>query len=104
MKKIWNTWKEKWGVETDSRMLWLFLVFAITGSTTVFVRKGLFKFLGIDIEHAVLAFVVKILAIYLVYQILLFVIGTLMGEHQFVKWFLKKMNKRLIPRQKLNGK
>ncbi len=97
MKKIWDSWKLKWGVKTDKRMLWIFVIFAITGSSTVFVRKGLFNWMGIDIQNALLGFVVKILAIYIVYQFLLFAIGSIMGEHKFVKWFILKMNSRLIP-------
>lgn len=85
-------------------MLWIFLVFAITGSTTVIVRKWLFNTLGIEFSNAILGFIIKILAIYIVYQILLFVIGTIMGEHKFVKWFILKMNKRLIPSSKNNGR
>ena len=95
--KIWETWKTKWNVETDRRMLWIFFIFAVTGSTTVVVRKYLFKIFNIDISNPVLAFVVKLLAIYLVYQLLLFTIGSILGEHKFVRWFLWKMNKRLIP-------
>jgi len=100
MKKIWNTWKRKWNVETDARMIWIFVIFAITGSTTVVVRKLLFNSLGIEIENAVLFVVVKILVIYLIYQCLLFVIGSILGEYRFVKWFLWKMNQRLIPGKK----
>lgn len=96
MKKIWEAWKKKWSVETDRRMAWIFLVFAITGSSTVFVRKYLFQVLGIDIQNTTLAFIVKMVAIYVVYQFMLFIVGTVMGEGQFVRWFLAKMNKRLI--------
>jgi len=78
--KIWNAWKKKWNVETDKRMAWIFLVFAITGSSTVYVRKYLYGLLGIDIQNPILSVVVKILAIYIVYQILLFLVGTIMGE------------------------
>lgn len=99
MKKIWNIWKEKWGVQTDKRMAWIFIIFAITGSTTVVVRKFLFKVLGIEIENAAISFFVKFIAIYLVYQVLLFTIGSLLGEHKFVKWFLVKMNARLVNRK-----
>lgn len=101
MKRIWTTWKKKWGVKTDKRMAWIFIVFAITGSSTVVVRKFLFNLLGIQIENAAVAFVVKFVAIYVVYQIMLFTVGTLMGEHRFVKWFLIKMNSSLI-RRKIN--
>ena len=96
MIRIWNIWKEKWGVETDRRMAWIFLVFAITGSSTVVVRKYLFSVLGIDIQNAVVAFIVKFIAIYIVYQFMLLIVGTIMGEHKFVKWFLIKMNARLV--------
>ena len=96
MKRIWNIWKEKWGVKTDKRMTWIFIVFAITGSSTVYVRKFLFSILGIDIQNPTVAFIVKFVAIYFVYQVMLYVVGTLMGEHKFVKWFLIKMNSRLI--------
>lgn len=99
MKRIWQIWKEKWGVKTDLRMSWIFVIFAITGSSTVVVRKFLFIMLGINIENAIFSFLVKFVAIYFVYQVMLFTIGSIMGEHKFVKWFLIKMNLRLINRK-----
>jgi len=96
LKRIWNIWKEKWGVQTDKRMTWIFIIFAITGSSTVVVRKFIFDALGIEIENAAIAFFVKFIAIYIVYQILLFSIGSLLGEHKFVKWFIIKMNSRMV--------
>jgi Family of unknown function (DUF6787) len=94
--KYWEILKVKWGVETDRRMGLIFFVFAVTGSATLFVRKFLYKSLNIDIQTAWLAVVVKILAIYLIYQLLLISIGTLFGERKFFTWFIKKMNYRLI--------
>ena len=99
MLKIWNKWKIKWKVETDRRMLWIFLIFAITGSTTVIVRKSIFKFFNISIENDIIHVIVKLVMIYVVYQLLLLLIGTIMGEGKFVRWFLAKMNNRLIPKQ-----
>ena len=96
MRKIWTKWKIKWGIESDRRMIWIFVIFAITGSATVFVRKGLFRALGIEIESPVLAFFIKLVAIYFIYQLLLFTLGTLLGEHKFFWWFIKKMNRRMI--------
>lgn len=96
MKRIWETWKEKWGVKTDKRMAWIFVIFAITGSSTVVVRKYLFSVLGIEIENGFIAFLVKFVAIYIVYQIMLFIVGSILGEHKFVKWFLVKMNARMM--------
>lgn len=103
MKRIWEIWKEKWGVKTDLRMTWIFIIFAITGSSTVVVRKFLFSVLGINIENGTVSFIVKFVAIYFVYQGMLFTVGTLMGEYKFVKWFLIKMNSRLINRKEISS-
>lgn len=74
----------------------IFVIFAITGSATVFVRRGLFGFLGIDISNALVSFFVKLVAIYFIYQLLLFTIGVIFGERKFFAWFIKKMNLRMI--------
>lgn len=102
MKEIWEKWKKKWGVQNNRRMTWIFIIFAITGSSTVVVRKFLFSTLGIEFENEVVAFIVKFVAIYIVYQIMLFTIGSILGEHKFVKWFLIKMNSRLINRKDIS--
>lgn len=96
MKRLWDKLKVKWEVESDMRMAKIFLIFAITGSATVFVRKGLFAFLGIEFDNAVLGFFVKLFAIYFIYQVMLFTIGSLFGEWKFFGWFIKKMNMRMI--------
>ena len=92
--KYWNALKKKWNIETDKRMAWIFVIFAITGSSTMVVRKNLFRVLGIEIENPIAGFFVKLVAILVIYQILLFVVGSLMGEHKFVKWFVSKMMSR----------
>lgn len=96
MKKIWDRLKEKWGIKSDRRMILIFIVFAITGTATLFVRKGLFQLLNIDIDHKTLAVVVKWISIYFIYQIMLYVIGSIFNERKFFWWFIKKMNLRMI--------
>ncbi len=96
MKKFWNWLKKKWKIEDDVRMTKIFIVFAITGSATMVVRKQVYTLLGIDISQPVLAFIVKMVMIYIVYQIMLYVIGLIFGERQFFTWFLKKMNYRMV--------
>ena len=86
----------KWSIDSDRRMAKIFVIFAITGSTTAFVRIGLFSFLGIQIETPWIAFTVKLFAIYFIYQVLLFTIGSILGENKFFGWFIKKMNLRMI--------
>lgn len=96
MKKYWDRLKTKWGIETDQRMAKIFLVFAITGTATLFVRKGLFQLLGIDIENQLWFTLVKWVSIYIIYQIMLFTIGYLFKEGAFFGYFIKKMNLRMI--------
>ena len=96
MKKYWERLKQKWNIESDRRMTIIFIVFAITGTATLFVRKALFTVFNIDIDHKTLAIIVKWVSIYFIYQIMLFLIGTIFQEGKFFWWFIKKMNLRMI--------
>jgi len=97
---VWEKLKLKWGVETNKRMIWIFVIFAITGSSITFVRKPITDFLFNKTTYGELLWyelIITIVLVYFVYQVFLFVIGSILGEHQFVKWFVLKMNKRLFP-------
>jgi len=96
VKKVWEKLKVKWGIESDARMTIIFVVFAITGTATLFVRKGLFHFFDIDIANRTLAIIVKWVSIYFIYQIMLLAVGSLFRESKFFWWFIKKMNLRMI--------
>ncbi|MEY2924153.1 MAG: hypothetical protein RLZZ337_701 [Bacteroidota bacterium] len=101
--KYWEILKNKWGIESDRRMIWIFIIFAITGSSIVFVRKPIQIWLFNEEHFWSLDWykmIVITLLVYVVYQIHLIVIGTVLGEHSFFKQFLLKMNKRLIPSKK----
>lgn len=105
---MWNKLKKKWKIESDLQLLWIFVIFAITGSSIVYVRKPVQLWLY-DHEHFWdLLWYQKIamtVLIYFVYQIHLLVIGTVLGQHRFVKWFVVKMNKRMFGgfKKKSNG-
>jgi hypothetical protein len=100
MKSIWENLKVKWNVETDRRMVWIFIIFAITGSSVTFVRKPFTDFFFHKSSYGALHWyelIITIIAVYFIYQVLLFIIGSIMGEYKFVRWFLLKMNKRFFP-------
>ena len=100
MKAVWNKLKEKWNIESDKRLAWIFVIFAITGSSITFVRKPITDFLFQKTTYGALSwyeFIITIILVYLIYQVFLFVIGSVLGEHKFVKWFVLKMNKRMFP-------
>ena len=88
-----NKIKIKWGIKSNLQLLIIFLVFGVTGSTSVWVSKPILDFVGLD-QSAVSALVywpVRIIIIFPVYQILLLIIGSIFGQSKFFKNFIKKM-------------
>ena len=88
-KKLENRWivKYKW------EMIRIFLVFAFTGTSSVFVSKPIIKFLGI-VQESLNSFVYWFLYIFIglvFYQILLLSFGWLFGQFKFFWEFEKKM-------------
>ncbi|MBT8326628.1 MAG: diacylglyceryl transferase [Bacteroidia bacterium] len=100
MKSVWKKLKVKWNIESDLRLAWIFVIFSVTGSSIVFVRKPVQIFLFEESDFWSLPWfqmIVITVIIYFVYQIHLFIIGSILGEFKFVKWFILKMNKRMFP-------
>ena len=88
-----NKIKIKWGIKSNFQLLIIFLVFGVTGSTSVWVSKPILDFVGLD-QSAVSALVywpVRIIIIFPVYQALLLIIGSIFGQSKFFKNFIKKM-------------
>ena len=88
-----NKIKIKWGIKSNFQLLIIFLVFGVTGSTSVWVSKPILDFVGLD-QSAVSALVywpVRIIIIFPVYQTLLLIIGSIFGQSKFFKNFIKKM-------------
>ncbi|TJY33936.1 DUF6787 family protein [Pontimicrobium aquaticum] len=91
-KKLEN----KWIVAYKWEMIRIFIVFAITGTSSVFIGKPIIKILGITKENLnifVYWFLYIIIGL-IFYQILLITIGWLFGQFQFFWEFEKKMLKR----------
>ena len=88
-----NKIKIKWGIKSNLQLSIIFLVFGVTGSTSVWVSKPILDFVGLD-QSAVSALVywpIRIIIIFPVYQILLLIIGSIFGQSKFFKNFIKKM-------------
>jgi hypothetical protein len=92
-KRLENKWKltYKW------EMIRVFLVFAITGTASVFVGKPIIKLLGITKENLnpALYWILYIIIGFIFYQILLVCIGWLLGQFRFFWNFEKKMLRRM---------
>jgi Family of unknown function (DUF6787) len=88
--------ERKWILTYKWEMIRVFIVFAITGSASLFVGRPIIKFIGVTKENLnpVLYWVLYIFIAILFYQILLVCIGWLFGQFQFFWNFEKKMLRR----------
>jgi hypothetical protein len=89
--------EDKWVVNYRWEMIRIFIVFAITGSSSVFVGRPIITFLGITKENLnpfVYWFLYIIIGL-IFYQILLVFFGWLFGQFQFFWEFEKKMLRRM---------
>lgn len=83
--------KKKWNIESDWQLLLIFAVFSITGSAAMVVRKLVFSLIGITPETSLWIKVpLYLLILFPAYQILLIIIGSLLGQFQFFYAFQKK--------------
>lgn len=85
--------KERWGITSNLQLTIIFIVFAITGSTSAWITKPILSFLGItkEVYHIIPYWFLRIVLILPVYKVLLICIGTLFGQHKFFWNFVKKM-------------
>ncbi|MGQ8337944.1 DUF6787 family protein [Sunxiuqinia sp. A32] len=87
--------KERWDVKSNFQLLVIFFVFSVTGSAAVMVRGWLFHWMGVDTDINILWLIpIYIVTIVPIYQMLLLVIGTALGQFQFFWKFEKKMLRR----------
>jgi len=94
--------KEKWDVKSNFQFLIIFIVFGITGSSSVVVADPIMEALGIlpvyfeDIFLGnVVYWMLRILVIFPVYQILLLLFGILFFQFKFFWNFEKKILSRM---------
>ncbi|GAA4322737.1 hypothetical protein GCM10023115_50960 [Pontixanthobacter gangjinensis] len=93
MKKL----KDRWGIDSNSQLFIILLVFAITGSTAAKLASPLVSLLGITQEnsHWSLYWAARIFLIFPIYQVLLVSFGWIFGQFKFFWAFEKKMLSRL---------
>ena len=89
--------KEKWNLKSNFQLVIILVVFAITGSSSLYISKPLLEFLSISTEsmNSLPYWILRILVVTIVYQFVLLIVAFLFGQF---KWFLdfeKKILKRL---------
>ena len=98
MKKL----KERWDIDSNLQIVVICVVFAITGSSAVYVAKPFLSWIGMAKETFPESFIgvflywtLRILLIFPFYQVLLVLYGWLFGQFKFFWNFEKKMLSRI---------
>lgn len=87
--------KKRWDIKSNFQLVLILVVFSVTGSTALYIRKGVFYLLGITADTDLwLRVVVYILTIVPAYYMLLLVVGFVFGQYKFARAFQKKMLSR----------
>jgi hypothetical protein len=89
--------KQRWGIDSNFQILIIFLVFAINGSLAVYITNPVTDFIGISKEttNPLFYWPVRILVIFIVYQVTLVIVGTIFGQKKFFWNMEKKMLRRM---------
>jgi hypothetical protein len=93
MKKL----KERWNISDNWQLFVVFLVFAVTGSTSAKFSGPIMEYLGLswDTTNWYIYIPVYILILTPLYQVILITFGWIYGEVEFFWEFEKKMLKRM---------
>ncbi|WP_299248267.1 DUF6787 family protein [uncultured Lacinutrix sp.] len=93
---IFKKLENKWVVKQRWEIIRIFIVFAITGSSSLLVGRPFIKFIGITKENlnVFVYWILYIIIGLIFYQVLLVTIGYLLGQGKFFWEFEKKMLRR----------
>lgn len=95
--RLFNKLESKWEVTYKWELIAIFIGFAITGSTAARISSPILQALGLNSETVSgwVYWPLRILLIFPVYQILLLIVGWLVGQFPFFWKFEKKMLRRM---------
>ncbi|MFN4147264.1 MAG: DUF6787 family protein [Runella sp.] len=86
--------KNRWGLTSTWQLLVILVVFACTGFTVMYTKRGLVKWL--EIESTGVSWLFNLLIILPLYQLILLIYGAIFGQFHFFWNFEKKMFNRLM--------
>ena len=89
--------KEKWNIDSNYQLVIIIIVFAITGSLSLFVSNPILEALSIEkkIFSPWIFWPLRIMIVFPIYQILILIIGAIFGQFSFFWKFEKKFLKRI---------
>ena len=97
VKKYWQRLKSRWDIESDKQVAIILVAFTLTGFSTLYIHYLVDQLLGIEKDspfiYKALVFIVIVLP---VYNILLMIYGSLLGQYKFFKNFIIKFFSRIF--------
>ena len=89
--------KEKWNLKSNFQLVIILIVFAITGSSSLYISKPLMEFLSVstDSMNIISYWILRFIIVTLVYQFVLLVVAFLFGQFNWFWNFEKKMLKKM---------
>lgn len=85
--------KQKWGLTSLLQVILILIVFALTGTTVVWIRPIIFKLLGIEDASGWLKTISYLILVFPLYQVLLLIYGFIFGQFSFFWEKEKKLAK-----------
>lgn len=91
-----NTFRVRWGCQSNWQVAIIFIVFSITGSMAVTLAEPVLHLFGLSREttNPWVFWPIRIAIIFPLYQILLVIVGTLLGQRKFFWRYGRKMLER----------
>ena len=85
--------KQRWGLTSNFQVLLIIIVFSINGSFAAWVAKPVTELIGLSHEttNPWIFWPIRILLVFLIYQITLPLVGFCFGQFKFFWNFTKKM-------------
>ena len=89
--------KDKWNLKSNFQLVIILIVFAITGSGSLYISKPLMEFLSISSESMNIYFywILRFLIVTVVYQFILLLVAFVFGQFNWFWNFEKKILKKM---------
>ena len=90
--------KAKWGLKSNFQVVMILLVFSITGSIAVRIAGPVLTYFNVHRENMspFVFWPIRILIIFPIYQFMLLIVGTVLGQFKFFWEFQKKTVGRMF--------
>ncbi len=83
--------KQRWNIHSNTQVLIILIVFAITGFSVLYAKKLIYSLIGVDPDWAwYIRLPIWMVVILPTYYALLISWGTIFGQREFFIWFAKK--------------